>query len=365
MNRAYSVDAGLGEKVLIPVVGWAPFCSLYLLLTFVLFRACRKIRVRELGWTGAVAAHLGLMFVVTVGSEVLIEQSQNALLNWGSLPSLGSDPATLTGVVQHLTFIEEIKAYALILVAGLARDFFLRYTSEQAQAHALEQRAEQLKTQLASARLDALRMQINPHFLFNTLHVINTMAGTNPDGVRRATRRLSGLLRYALNTTDEQEVPVSRELRFLRGYLQIQKLRLREQLRCTVEVGAEAENALVPTLLLQPLAENAVKHGVQAIEGTGRLRIVIHRADHELVLRIEDNGPGPPGPGGEDDGMGLENVRDRLSHLYGDQAALTLDRSDLGGCCAELRIPYHTDDDPQFEAVSAAKDHSPVRSSVS
>lgn len=354
VHQPYSFEVSSGGEVLLPIVGWGPFCGLYLLLTFVLFWACRKISTSELGWTGAVAAHLALMFVVTVGSEVFIERSQSALLSLWQLPVLESDPTTLKGVIQNLTFIEEVKAYMLLLVAGLARDFFLRYTSKQAQTHALEQQAERLKTQLASARLDALRMQINPHFLFNTLHVINTMAGTNPDGVRRATKRLSGLLRYALNTSDEQEVPVPREFQFLRGYLQIQKLRLQEQLQFTIDVGPGAEAALVPTLLLQPLAENAVKHGVQAIEGTGHIRVAIYQAARVLVLRIEDNGPGPPDSTSEDDGTGLENVRNRLAHLYGDQASLDLDVSELGGCRAEVRLPYHTAEDPQLEAVSAA-----------
>jgi signal transduction histidine kinase len=354
-----------GESVLVPIMRWGPFCTLYLVLTFVLFTACRKIRVRDLGGIGAITAHLVLMFVVTVGSEVFIEKSQSALRDLWELSVFESAPTTVKGGIQHLTFIEEVKAYMLLLIAGLARDFFLRYTSKQAQAHALAQRTERLKTRLASARLDALRMQINPHFLFNTLHVINIMAGTNPDGVRRATKRLSGLLRYALNTSDEQEVPLSRELQFLRGYLQIQKLRLQEQLQFTIDVEPGGEGALVPTLLLQPLAENAVKHGVQAIEGMGRIQVAAHQTDRALVLRIEDNGPGLMGSACEEEGVGLENVRNRLSHLYGDRASLDLDGSDLGGCCAEVRIPYHTAEDPQFEAVSVGESASPAHGSLS
>lgn len=326
--------------------------SVYAVLPFFLARVYWELRVGEIGWAGVIGGHLVLMFAVIVCSEVIVERWRAVLIQWFGLETSKSEPTTVAGVIRHLTFIEQIGNYTLILAACLARNFFVRYTNKQAQAHELEQSAQRLKTQLASARLDALRMQMNPHFLFNTLHVINTMAGSNPDGVRQATRRLSGLLRYALETADEQEVPVSRELQFLRGYLQIQKFRLQEDLQFEITVASEAREALVPTLLLQPLAENAVKHGVQAIEGTGQIRADVRREGRRLVLRIDDNGPGPTQSSSEENGRGLENIRDRLAHLYGDQGTLTLSTCDLGGCRAEVQIPYHTHHDPHFERVS-------------
>ena len=262
-------------------------------------------------------------------------------------------------VFSRFKFSNNAEPYLVALAGGLGRDYFLRYTHKQSRAHELEQQAQRLQNQLTSARLDALRMQINPHFLFNTLHVINTMAGENPDGVRRGTKRLSELLRYALSSSEQQEVPLTEELRFLRGYFEIQKLRLQDQLEVNLEVDPAVREALLPTLLLQPLAENAVKHGVQKVEETGQIHVSIFQRAHTLVLRVEDNGPGITGEPDEDGCVGLENVRERLVHLYGSDYTFKLGDSDLGGCCVEVRLPYHTDQDLHLEAVPEVEETAP------
>lgn len=329
-------------------------CSvIFVFITFFVFKLCRFLVVDKFGLFAVVFIHIILLLLVTSSVSLILQYSRIAksyLVEiegsygisdmWG-IPYL---------VVSKFLFVNHVEAYLVVLAAGLGRDFFLRYTSKQTHAHELQQQAQQLQTQLTSARLDALRSQINPHFLFNTLHVINTMAGSNSEGVRRATKRLGGLLRYALSS-DEQEVPVSRELQFLRGYLEIQKLRLQDQLRIKIETDADVQNALMPTLLLQPLAENAVKHGVQHVEGTGRIRIRVFRENRVTVVRVEDNGPGVTGKTSGEGSMGLQNIRERLAQLYGSDASLALSDSDLGGCRAEVQLPYHTNEDPHFEAV--------------
>lgn len=339
-----------GESVMFEVTYWGLICLQCPILTLFLFRACRVLTASNVGWAKAILGHLVLMFVVTACLETIMESGQRVLLRWLDVPPPEPDPTTLLGVIRQFQFVDQFGNYTFMLIAGLSRGFFLRYTNKQARLHELQQQAQRLQTQLTSARLEALRMQINPHFLFNTLHVINTMAGENPEGVCRATKRLSELLRYVLSSSDKQEMTFEQELQFLRGYLEIQKLRLKDQLRVEIDVNPATHNALVPTLLLQPLAENAVKHGVQQIEGTGRLRVVGRREGREMVVRVEDNGPGFSGDVSRS-GKGLKNIRERLARLYGSAHTVHLGTSSLGGSCVEVRLPHHTEGDPYFEAV--------------
>jgi sensor histidine kinase YesM len=227
----------------------------------------------------------------------------------------------------------------------------------------LEREAEQLRAQLTEARLEALRMQINPHFLFNTLHTVATMAGSNPEGVRTATARLSEMLRYALSTSDQQEVPLGEELDILESYLDIQKLRLEERLITDLDIEPGTRRALVPTLLLQPLAENAVKHGFKGSDQPGRLVVRVRKDGGTLVLTVADNGAGlsadstPAEAASEaahsEEEHGLQNIAERLDGLYGDDASLDFERSAEGGLAVVIRLPYHTRETERDLRVSA------------
>lgn len=334
-------------------------CILFVFATFFVFWLCRVLRVGKMGWFPVILSHLLIAVAITSVVEVFsiyVKIVKVEYLNIASfIPESYSISSVLYFVFSRFKYANHVEAYLVVLAGGLGRDYFLRYTEKQARAHQLRERAHRLQNQIASARLDALRMQINPHFLFNTLHVINTMAGTNPDGVHKGTKRLSELLRYALSSTDQQEASLCEELKFLRGYFEIQKLRLRDQLEVEIDVDPAAQDALMPTLLLQPLAENAVKHGIQHVEGTGWIRVRIRRQKYILVVQVEDNGPGITGEPEDDGCVGLENVRERLTHLYGSDHALELGDSELGGCCVEVRLPYHTEQDLHLEAVPEAE----------
>ena len=238
-------------------------------------------------------------------------------------------------------FVADYFTYFILGALCFAHEHFVRSREQEAQAQAL-------RAELAQAQLQALRMQVNPHFLFNTLHTISTMAGRDPEGIQKATARLSDLLRYALSTSDQQEVPLDEELDVLDSYLEIQKLRLGDRLSVSVDVEPAARRALVPTLLLQPLAENAVKHGFEGRDETGHLRVQAAREDDRLVLRVADNGRGMSeeqldaldADGATDEGLGLGTLAERLDGLYGDAAALTFETSDGGGLCVRIRLPF-------------------------
>lgn len=227
--------------------------------------------------------------------------------------------------------------YWVVLLAHLGWHYHNRLREREVET-------AQLQKELVEARLEALRMQLNPHFLFNTLHAISALIHDSPAAADRVLARLSELLRLSLDQTKPQEVPLSEELAFLDRYLEIEKTRFAERLRVQMEISAEATQALVPYLILQPLVENAIRHGIEPRENVGLLKISASRVDGRLRLLVRDNGDGltDKGSAAPPQGIGLSNTRARLSHLYGENCRLELSPADGGGLEARIEIPYHT-----------------------
>jgi LytS/YehU family sensor histidine kinase len=223
--------------------------------------------------------------------------------------------------------------YAAVLSAAIARDFFLRY-----QARLDETR--ELQSKLTEAQLMALRSQLNPHFLFNTLNAVATLVDSDPRGVRRMIARLSDLLRHTLDETSEQEIPLAREVELLRRYLEIMEVRFQGGLDVAVTIDPSVLDAQVPNMVLQPLVENAFKHGMNGGDSGAKLEVRARRDGDDLLLSVTDNGPGPSGNA---DGVGLSNTRARLRQLYGENQHLGLRAVGGGatGAVAEVRLPYH------------------------
>ena len=240
--------------------------------------------------------------------------------------------------IGRFRFLNQVLVYMAVLAAGFAREFFLRDQRRQRQA-------AHLQAQLAEARLDALRMQINPHFLFNTLHAVSALVERDPGGVRRMISRLSELLRHTIDSHATDEVPLREELAFLRRYIEIMEIRFQGRLNVNMAVGEEILDALVPNLILQPIVENALEHGVNRAAGDGQITISGYRDGDgdgdgdRLMLSVRDNGPGIDAQ--NESGVGLANTRARLEQLYGDRAVLTLRNADGGGTLAEITLPYH------------------------
>ena len=212
----------------------------------------------------------------------------------------------------------------------------------EVRAARLRERTAQLESQLSAAQLDALRMQLNPHFLFNTLHAVSTLMARDVDGARRMISDLSNLLRLVLDGSEGPEVPLDDELDVLSHYLEIERTRFADRLDVAMDVEDGARGALVPTLILQPLVENAIKHGIAPRGEGGRVEIAAHRLNGHLVVHVCDDGPGVPLNGPTRNGVGLQNTRDRLEKLYGEDAELILRNRPDGGLDAEVRLPYHT-----------------------
>ena len=212
---------------------------------------------------------------------------------------------------------------------------------------------ERLRTALVEAQLDALQFQLRPHFLFNTLNSILPLIGKEPERARQMVVQLGELLRLSLRSEDTPLVPLAEELAILGTYLEIEKVRFRDRLEVALEVEPEVASAKVPTFLLQPLAENAIKHGLARRGGRGRIVLAARRDGAALLLSLRDNGPGfkgeVPSPG-----IGLANTRRRLEALYPGRHELTLATAEDGGGEVRLRIPLEPsrlDDAPPPEAA--------------
>ena len=197
-----------------------------------------------------------------------------------------------------------------------------------------------LEASLSQARVEALRAQLNPHFLFNTLNAIAVLALRGDGGaVAQAIGRLSEILRASLDTRRGALVPLAEEIELVRAYVDIQTMRYGDRLSVTLAVAPGAADALVPTLVTQPLVENAVRHGVAARPGPGRVEISARREWDSLVIRVADDGPGfETVPVAE--GIGLSNTRERLERHYGAEAALVCANAPEGGAVVTLRLPF-------------------------
>jgi LytS/YehU family sensor histidine kinase len=222
-------------------------------------------------------------------------------------------------------------------IVGLS--YALGYYRE-AQARAIT--AAQLETSLVEARLKTLEAELHPHFLFNTLHAISTLVHTNPDAADRMISRLSDLLRITFNRSGAARVSLQEEIEFLQKYLEIEQTRFQDRLQVTYDIDPDTLDAEVPRLILQPLVENAIKHGVSPRSGPGSIHIASSREADALWLEVHDDGVGLA-----DDararlnaGVGLSNTRARLECLYGEAQALELSDG-REGLAVRLRIPFH------------------------
>ena len=207
-----------------------------------------------------------------------------------------------------------------------------------------ELRASQLETRLAQAQLRALKSQLQPHFLFNTLHSISTLMLTNVTAADAMLVRLSELLRLSLDNNSVQETTLNREMQFVEVYLEIEKMRFGDRLQVRCEVDADTLDARVPHLLLQPLVENAIRHGASRRAEGGEVWITAARRHDELIIEVGDNGPGfsPKRDGTGKHGLGLNATRERLQVFYGNRQRLEIHSAPGRGTIVEVQIPWNT-----------------------
>lgn len=288
-------------------------------------------------WRRSVAVHTAVALGVVLARAVVV-----VLLN----PWVG--------------WYDELPAFWRILVTSFGNNFFL-YWMLLGVAHAVhlarasrrrERVAERLKTELVRTQLNALKSQLHPHFLFNALNTVTSFVHTDPDAAERMIARLSELLRRTLRQGDAEEVPLREELDFVRAYLEIEQARFEDRLRVEWKVAPETLDARVPPLLLQPLVENAIRHGLAPRSAPGRIEIRSERADGALLLRVSDDGVGlNGGPPSGSGGVGLTSTRSRLLQMYGDRHRFDLGPAPGGGTVAEVVMPFRPSTSPSSDDV--------------
>jgi sensor histidine kinase YesM len=237
-----------------------------------------------------------------------------------------------------------------LFLIGLAYALAYRRESE---ARALN--SSQLETRLVEAQLQSLQRQLHPHFLFNTLNTISGLIRTDPDGADVMIDRLGDLLRMTLHKSSIQEVSLKEELDVLQKYLEIERTRFGNRLNVEMHVQPETLDAQVPSLVLQPLVENAIRHGIAPNARPGWIAVHAERAAGELVLQVLDSGDGLPPDRlmALNRGVGLDNTRARLAHLYRDRYEFTFSNLERG-FCVTIRIPFEVETTAGVSVVGAA-----------
>lgn len=240
--------------------------------------------------------------------------------------------------------LDEGAKLLLLACAGAVATYATRWQERLTRRYSeATQESEQLQGRLDQARLQALKLQLQPHFLFNTLNTVTALVHTDPRAAERMVSGLSELLRFSLGTSGDQEILLERELQVLRYYLEIQQVRFHDRLSVSFDIDPAVERAYVPSLLLQPLVENAIKHGIGPRAAAGRIAISARRnGGNMLSLQVSDDGVGGPPDESRREGVGLGNTRARLQSLYGESHRLEVGTRAEGGFLVSIEIPFET-----------------------
>jgi len=290
-----------------------------------------------------IAVHSALSIIF---SNVFIALNVPVLLALGVLHTVGAQALSLGRGFRTLFPLDFhggiVRYWAVIALQALYRSLREARRRER-ETLELQVRSSELTSQLASAQLNALKMQLHPHFLFNTLSAIMVLVRQQKSReAETMLSRLSDLLRGTLDDVDAQEVPLWREFEFLRLYLSIEQVRFEDRLRVRMDSAPELSDALVPHMALQPLVENAIRHGLGRSEQPVLIQISSRRTNGNLTLTVTDDGPGSPDSGFEGNGIGLANTRSRLERLYGPRARLIAENRVPNGVEVTMTLPYHT-----------------------
>ena len=245
-------------------------------------------------------------------------------------PTLSGNSSSLSVQVIH-SFPLGVLAYWVILAMMMATSHYERSRLEQV-------RTSKLQAQLAEARLRALQMQLQPHFVFNALHSLSDLVTDEPKTAVRLIARLGDFLRLTLQNSTSQWVPLKRELDFLEAYLEIERVRFGDRLKVVFQIDPQSLDAEVPSLILQPLVENAIRHGIASHIGPGLVQLASRRRGETLLLEIRDNGPGMPSNPPE--GLGLRNTHERLRQSYGSSYSLEVRNQGERGVVVSCELPY-------------------------
>lgn len=312
--------------------GWVWFCFMPIILWLI-----KKFPLDNANWWKNVPLHIVFSIVIS-----LCQLSVDAYF----LPKLGYTPA---GPFE--SYFHAYKVFLMINIhfgigiywGTLGINHTIKYYQKFRER---ELTTSQLEARLAQSRLQILKFQLQPHFLFNTLNTISELIYKDPESAERMITDLSDLLRLSLEKLEVQEVSLQQELDFLNKYVEIEQIRFHDRLKIEMNVAPETLDARVPNMILQPLVENAIKHGIAPLSQGGTIKVGAERMNGSLLLSVSDNGVGLKDidistiP----EGVGLRNTKARLRHLYGNAHQFELTPEEKGGVTLKLKIPYKKTD---------------------
>jgi LytS/YehU family sensor histidine kinase len=244
-----------------------------------------------------------------------------------------SEPLTFHALELAFLAKSHMNVFAYWVILGVGQGFLYYRKYRDRELH-----ASRLEAQLSQAQLQVLKMQLHPHFLFNTLNAISALVHEDADLAERMIARLGELLRSTLEAADRQEVPLRQEVEFIRPYLEIERARMGDRLKVELDIDPAALDAHVPNLLLQPLVENAIRHGIAPRAEPGRIEVRARREEGRLRLEVCDDGPGLAA--GPREGVGLTNTRARLRQLYGEEHCFEMSNGAGRGLTVRVTIPF-------------------------
>lgn len=314
------------------------FWFLWALTSPLILRLTRMFPFSREQWSDALLLHLPAGTIISL-THLLVFVLVTSWINGSTINSFDELLARFQPVFLS-SFAWWSLVYWSFLLASYAFHFHERY-----QEGVL--RASQLEAQLAQSELQALKMQLHPHFLFNTLHSISALMHENVELADKMVARLGEFLRMTLRNSGASEITLEEEVKFLECYLDIERIRFEDRLTVSFEIEPSVLAVRVPNLIMQPIVENAIRHGIAPRAGPARLAIRARRRSDSLLLEVEDNGPGlseaSDRTGNEAaGGLGLRNTRGRLERFYGSPERLQLENLPSGGLLVTLRIPLHS-----------------------
>ena len=303
-----------------------------------IFRFCRRFRLefRRLS-----LRNLGVHLPAVVLFAAMHQTLFLALL-WTIAPRIGSESSLLDYYAKHFGygFYIDLIIASLIVIGAHALLYYDDFRASELQQSSL-------KAQLAQAQLRALKMQLHPHFLFNTLHSISSLVLEDPPKANSMIARLGDFLRLTMDNSDQQLVTLKEETEFLRTYLEIEQVRFGDRLTVAFEMEPATLSARVPHLILQPVVENAIQHAIAPRAAEGRIDIAAKHRNELLRIEVTDNGPGIDSSHttGKLRGVGLSNVRARLNQIYGTDFRFELNNGNGGGLTVVMEIPFQSETD--------------------
>jgi two-component system, LytTR family, sensor kinase len=307
-----------------------PMAGAWILATPAILWLGRRFPLQSREWPRNVAIHL----VASLSFVFLLYLASAWYTPW----LLGQTPGQPLPTRALRQFVVWVIGDGLIYWGILAVSYAVEHARE---LRARELVAARLEAQLAQADLHALKSQLHPHFLFNALHTIGSLVRTGDrDTAVQVTADLGDLLRRMLEGATRHEVPLKQELDFIKSYLAVERVRFRDRLQVAFHVDSGVEDAKVPYLILQPLVENAIRHGIAPHLFAGKVSVTARAVEGRLQLLVRDDGPGASDDDGARPGIGLTNTRARLARLYGRDFVLEVGNLPEGGMQARIELPF-------------------------